>query len=194
MSTSSIGALSRQAFHRSFVLVGLTGKPGAGGARERMPAVANRVGAASVASQGLTSSAAPFVETVVVEDCLPFASSPFKLRTTLNERIMFGWWRRKMEPAMSGFDKKTESIENHAQVDREIERIESETRELFNQAVTETAALIETLKDPEDRALVRAWALQEFRSVAPAGGPGDVSRLMPPASKREDESPGFSIQ
>lgn len=108
---------------------------------------------------------------------------------------MFGRWRMKMESAVSGFDRKTESIENHAtQVDREIERIEHETRDLFNRTVAETAAKIDTLEDPKDRELVRAWALQEFRSIALTGGPIDVSRLMPPASKREGESPGFSIQ
>ncbi len=102
---------------------------------------------------------------------------------------MTGFWTRIVQ----SFDSATAAIEDEtahikqdtdrltrqtAEIRRDIGQIQSETREQFNQAVAEAAALIETLKDPEDRELVRVWALREFQSISLSGGPIDLSKLM----------------
>lgn len=95
---------------------------------------------------------------------------------------MFDGLRRKLNSAVSEFDAKTERIESQTKrTEAEIEQIEHKTRNLFNRTVAETAARIETLKDADERELVRALALHEFRSISLPGGPGDVSRLIPQA-------------
>jgi hypothetical protein len=107
---------------------------------------------------------------------------------------MFAWWRRKIDAGISEFERKSESIENQAaQTDRETEKVEHETRDLFNRAVAETAAKIETMEDHEDRELVRALVLREFQLISLPGGPGDVSKLMPRLAEGGNGSPAHSI-